>query len=64
MKAYIATTGILFVLLAVAHATRVFSEPHLARDPWFVLTTVISIALAVWAFRLYRSTSWSQRPPR
>ena len=64
MKAYIATTGILFVLLFVAHATRVFSEPHLARDPWFVLTSIISIVLAVWAFRLYRSAAWSKRLPR
>jgi len=63
MRAYIATTGVLFVLLAVAHVIRVFQEPHLARDPWFLLTTLLSVILAGWAFRLFRSASKFNRPP-
>jgi hypothetical protein len=63
MKAYIATTGTLFVLLALAHVIRVFQEPHLASDPWFLITTLLSLVLAGWAFRLYRSASKFNRPP-
>lgn len=54
MKAYIATTGALFLLLTIAHIARIFQETHLARDPWFLLTTVISIAMAIWALRVFR----------
>ena len=57
MKAYVATTGILFVLLTVAHIVRVFQETHLARDPWFLLVTVLTFILAIWALRLYRTRS-------
>ena len=57
MRAYLATTGIIFVLLTVAHVVRVFQETHLARDPWFVLVTVLSFILAIWALRLYRTRS-------
>ncbi len=39
MKAYVITTGAVFGLLTLAHAWRVIAEdPHLATDPWFVLT--------------------------
>jgi len=54
MKAYIATTGVLFILLTVAHVVRAFQETHLAREPWFWLVTVIPAILAVWALRLFR----------
>jgi hypothetical protein len=57
MRAYLATTGILFVLLTVAHIVRVFQETHLAREPWFWLVTVLPTVLAVWALRLYRKTA-------
>jgi hypothetical protein len=54
MRAYLVTTGTLFVLLTAAHIVRVFQETHLAREPWFWLVTVIPGLLAVWAWRLYR----------
>jgi len=54
MKSYIVTTGLLFLALVGAHVARVAQERHLVRDPWFVVTTILSIALAVWAWRLYR----------
>jgi hypothetical protein len=57
MKAYLATTGILFVLLTVAHIVRAFQETNLVREPWFWLVTVVPAILAVWALRLYRQTA-------
>jgi hypothetical protein len=54
MRAYIATTGFLFVLLTVAHVVRAFQEAHLAREPWFWLVTIMPAVLAVWALRLFR----------
>ena len=62
MKAYLATTGFLFLALVVAHMLRLRPEPHLARDPWFLLTTLISLGMAAWAFILFRGTSRSQPP--
>jgi hypothetical protein len=59
MRAYLATTGTLFVLLTVAHIVRVFQETHLAREPWFWLVTVLPAVLAVWALRLFRRTGRS-----
>jgi hypothetical protein len=55
MRAYLATTGILFVLLTVAHIVRVFQETHLAREPWFWVVTVVPFLLAVWALRLFQA---------
>lgn len=62
MKAYLATTGLLFLALAVAHVARVVQERHLAGDPWFVTTTIIAVAMAAWAFQLYRRADGSDRP--
>lgn len=57
MKAYLGTTGAVFALVAIMHAVRVVAEPHLARDPWFILATVIAAALAIWALGLLRKTA-------
>ena len=54
MRAYIATTGILFVLLTVAHVVRAFQETHFTREPWFWLATVVPALLAGWALTLFR----------
>jgi hypothetical protein len=54
MRAYLVTTGLLFLALLAAHLLRLVLEPHLARDPWFVLTTLISVAVAAWAAVLFR----------
>lgn len=62
MRAYIATTGVLFIMIAGAHVVRVVSaERHLMRDPWFMATTVLAVALAVWAAALFRGTGRSNR---
>lgn len=54
MKTYVLTTGSLFLLLLGAHVARAIREPHLLRDPWFMLTSLISLVLLVWAWGLYR----------
>ena len=49
-RAYIATTGIAFVLIVVAHVVRVIEEgAALARAPSFLLFTAIAAVLAAWA---------------
>jgi hypothetical protein len=52
MKAYVVITGIAFALLTLAHIWRGFVEPHLAREPGFILITIICLALCLWACRL------------
>ena len=53
MRAYLISTGVLFALVALAHVWRVIAEsPALATDPWFVLLTILSVAMSAWAFRL------------
>ena len=52
MKAFVVTAGVVFALLAAAHLVRLSSEPALAREPWFWLTTVVSGALSAWAWTL------------
>lgn len=55
MKAYVMTTGALFGLLTLAHLLRIIMESRsLATDPWYVLVTVVTAALCLWAWRLLR----------
>jgi hypothetical protein len=58
MKAYVSITGVIFVLLVIAHVWRATVESHLVRDPAFITTTVIAGALSLWAARLV----WRSRP--
>ena len=60
MKRYIATTGALFALVAVAHVLRTAAEwSRLGTDPWFILEGpglgVLAAAVAIWAWRLLRA---------
>ncbi|HEV8214768.1 MAG TPA: hypothetical protein VGP95_03005 [Gemmatimonadaceae bacterium] len=58
MKAYLVTTATLFGLIAVLHGWRVFEErSSLARDPWFLIITVIAAVLAGWGISLLRRGS-------
>jgi hypothetical protein len=58
LKTYIVTTGITFVLVLVAHLARLYAEGfHLLREPTFAFTSLLSIALSVWAWRLFRRLS-------
>lgn len=53
LKAYVMITGVVFGLLTLAHVWRIIEEgSHLATDVSWVLITVASAALCVWAFRL------------
>lgn len=57
MKAYIAITGIIFVLVAVAHVLRIVQEGWgPASNPWFIGSTLLSVSLSVWALRLFLQT--------
>jgi hypothetical protein len=55
MKAYVMTTGAVFGLLTLAHLLRIIGEdPRLATDPSYVLITLVSAALCLWAWRVLR----------
>ena len=54
MKRYIATTGLVFAAITVAHIARVALEGWRVADPWWVALTIATSALAVWAWRLVR----------
>ncbi len=54
MRAYLLTTGIVFGVLALVHVWRVIEERNsLAKDPWFLIITIVAAAFSFWAFRLY-----------
>jgi hypothetical protein len=59
VKAYVITTGAVFGLLTLAHVWRGFVEPHLAKEPWFILITLTTFALCLWAWRLLARSSRS-----
>lgn len=55
MKAYVMTTGAVFGLLVVVHIWRAILEgPTLAKSPGFLVITIASAALCVWAWRIFR----------
>jgi hypothetical protein len=61
MKAYLITTGTVFGLITLAHLLRIIAEGrHLMTDPWFVLLTLVTGTLCLWACRLLRLTTRSR----
>jgi hypothetical protein len=55
MKAYVITTGAVFGLLTVAHLLRIVTEDsQLATNPVYILITVASAALCIWAWYVLR----------
>jgi len=63
MKAYIITTGLLFLVLAIAHISRIVAEgPRLLSEPIFVLLTAAAVAFAAWAGWLVSRAFASPRP--
>lgn len=53
MKTYLTLTAVLFGLLTVLHFWRMMEERgSLAKDPWFLIITLVSAALCFWAVRL------------
>ena len=58
MKAYVMTTGAVFGLITVAHIMRFVTEgSRLASEPVFILLTLLSAALCVWAWQVLRRLS-------
>lgn len=50
MRAYIGITGLVFALMFAAHVARIRAEgPALMREPIIVLTSLLSLGLAIWA---------------
>lgn len=53
MRIYLALTATAFGLLVVLHLWRMIAEStSLAKDPWFLLITLISAGLCFWSVRL------------
>jgi hypothetical protein len=53
MKAYLVTTGTVFGAIVFAHVWRLFEEGmHPATEPAFIILTVVSAALSLWAWLL------------
>jgi hypothetical protein len=58
MKAYVITTGVVFALITLAHILRVIAEgPRLLTEPLWVLLTLATAGLSLWAWRLLRLTA-------
>lgn len=54
MKPYIITTGVIFALVTIAHLARMVTERHVLTEPLYLLLTLLSAALTVWAVVLLR----------
>jgi hypothetical protein len=58
MKAYLITTGLIFGLITVAHILRMITEgSHFLTEPLYILLTVLSAALCIWALKLLLRSS-------
>jgi len=49
MKAYLATTALLFALIVVAHIARFIVEGASILQPDFVFATLAAVAMCTWA---------------
>lgn len=55
MRAYVATTGLLFALIVAAHAARLAAEgTRVLSDPFYLIATLAAAAMCLWAWRLFR----------
>ena len=59
MKAYVILTGIVFGLITLAHVLRAIQEGPGVLNVWWVLLTVATAVLSVWALRLVRNAKSS-----
>ncbi|MBB4634326.1 hypothetical protein [Longimicrobium terrae] len=61
MRTYVLTTGIIFALIVAAHVSRMVAESAaLARDPVYLLITLVTGGLSAWALVLLRRTPASR----
>ncbi len=50
MRIYVAITGLVFALMFAVHVARIVSEgPALMGEPIIIVTSVLSLGLAIWA---------------
>ena len=55
MKAYVITTGVIFALITIAHVVRlVLESTRVLTEPIYVIFTILSAAIAIWAVTLLR----------
>jgi hypothetical protein len=55
VRAYLATTGIIFLLIVIAHIARVVDEgTRLLTEPEFVPLTGLALGMSIWAGVLFR----------
>jgi len=58
MRAYLITSGVIFLLILVAHGARVAAEgTWLATEPSFVATSGLALGMFVWACVLFRRSA-------
>jgi hypothetical protein len=57
MKTYVTLTGVVFGLITLAHVWRAIAEGPRVLNPWWILITIVTAALSVWAFRLVWRTA-------
>ena len=49
MRCYVIATAIVFALIVVAHGARVVAEgPRILHEPMFMVTSALSLGLAIW----------------
>jgi hypothetical protein len=65
VRAYLATTGVLFAVLAVLHVWRLVVEwPGIRAEFWIIAGgSILSAVLALWALKLLLALKRSNRPP-
>lgn len=56
IRLYVIATGLVFALLTAVHIWRVFEEPGLMSDAWFIGATIVSAALGIAAALVARRT--------
>jgi hypothetical protein len=59
VKTYVTLTGIVFGLITLAHVWRAIQEGPGVLNVWWILLTVATAALSVWALRLVRNAKTS-----
>ena len=52
MRSYVIITGVIFALVTLIHVWRMVEEPHLFREPWFLLLTAVTAAISLWSWRV------------
>lgn len=61
MKAYLVVTGVVFAAIVALHVAKAIAEgPTTAKNPLFLLLTVLAAGLSLWAWRLLWQSSGPQ----